>query len=163
MKYIDYNLLYGKLNDGVEINMPFDLELNNCTITGNDIFEFEKEELNSEIFVDIQREYGITFFSEAYKPEINIYCVPYLQLFALDKNGIFGLKFEFFGNGDFFNSKIYYLTNERKVFYVSKNITDFIEQLNKKEFSKENLILVDDIKLFSSYFDAVEQSEQSGD
>lgn len=156
MKYIDYNLLYNKSSDGVEINIPLDFEFDNCIITGNEIIEFDKDELNSDIFVYIQRKYGITFFSENYSPNMNIYCVPYLQLFASDENGFFGLKFEFFGNGDFYNSKIYYLTNNRKVFYVSKDITTFIEQLKKNTFDKKLLTLVDDVKLFSSYFDAVE-------
>lgn len=156
MKYIDYSLLYNKSNDGIEINMPMDFELNNYTITGNDIFEFEREELDNEVFVHIQKKYGITFFSEIFKPKIDIYCVPYLQLFASDKNGIFGLKFEFFGEGNIYNSKIYYLSNDKKVFYVSKNITDFIEQLNDGKFNKKNIILDNEIKVFSSYLDAMD-------
>lgn len=156
MKYIDYNLLYNKSSDGAEINIPVDFESDNCIVTGSDILEFDIDELNNEIFVYIQNQYEITFFSENFKPKINIYCVPYLQLFASDKNGIFGLKFELFGEGDFYNSKIYYLTKDRKTFYVSKNISTFMEQLKKGAFHKEHLIPDNDIQLFSSYLEAVE-------
>lgn len=155
MKYIDYNQLYNKSSDGVEINIPLDFEFDNCIITGSDIVEFDKDELNSEIFVYIQKEYGITFFSENFSSKSDMYCVPYLQLFASDKDGVFGLKFEFFGEGDFYNSKIYYLTYDRKAFYVSKNILEFIEQLRQGTFNKKLLVLDDDIKLFSSYSDAI--------
>lgn len=156
MKYIDYNLLYNKSSDGVEVNMPVDFEPNNCIITGSDITEFDVDELKDEIFVNIQNKYGITFFSENFKPKTSIYCVPYLILFASDENGFFGLKFEIFGKGDFYNSKIYYLTNDRKAFYVSKNLPTFVEQLKKGEFNKEHLALTDDIKLYSSYSEVVE-------
>lgn len=54
MEYIDYNLLYNKSSDGVEINIPVDFESSNCMVTGSDILEFDTEELNNEIFVYIQ-------------------------------------------------------------------------------------------------------------
>lgn len=163
MTYIDYSLLYNKTNDGIEINMPLDFEPANCIITGNDIFELDKEESEDEIFIDIQKKYGITFFSEKFKPEISIYCVPYLQLFASDKDGIFGLKFEFFGSGDFYDSKIYYCAKNGNVFFVAENITAFIDQLCSGEFNRNNLHLNDDVKIFSSYSHAVESLKNTED
>lgn len=151
MKYLDYNMLYKEPDNGLEMYVPPDFNSNHYTITGNKLFEFDEAELSDEAFLRINEKYKIQFISKNHKPTISIYCVPYLQLIAFDEDGVFGLS----GSNDFYESKVYYLANNKKAFFAAENIGDLFSQLQNDTFDKNEMHLTDDVKLFSSYFEAV--------
>lgn len=156
MKYIDYNMLFTKMNTGISANIPLDYDSSNYAVTGCGILEFDESDMSDKRLIKMQDDYKMRFFSDKFKPEINIYCVPYMKLFASDGNGFFAIKINFFDGNEFYNGKVYYLTNDKKAFYICESIYKFINEFGNDNFDEENLILDDEIKLFSSYSQATE-------
>lgn len=156
MKYVDYNMLFAKTGMGISANIPMEYDSDEYIITGCGILEFDESDLRDEVIIKIQEKNKIRFFSDDFKPVINnIYCVPYMKLFALDENGFYAIKIDFFCGNEFCTGKVYYLENHKKAFYICENIYKFFNEFENDKFDN-NLILDNEIKLFSSYSQAIE-------
>lgn len=153
MKYIDYNNLYFTSEDGINCIIPLDFNNSEYIVTGINIIESDEDELNSDEVHKIYDTYNISFCSRQNKPKLNLYCVPCLQVFAFDDEGVYGTIHSF--DKDFLNSDIYYIDLKKNVYYLAKNIETFSTMLINKSYDKSNLIISKNITVFNDYFEAL--------
>ena len=126
MKYVDYNMLFAKTGMGISANIPMEYDSDEYIITGCGILEFDESDLRDEVIIKIQEKNKIRFFSDDFKPVINnIYCVPYMKLFALDENGFYAIKIDFFAAMNFVLVKYIIWKTIKKRFTFVKTFINF--------------------------------------
>ena len=79
---------------------------------------------DTPLLADISRLCGVHFFREGQGPDISLYGVPYLWVFASDgESGLFA------GTSDRKDGPVYYISRDRSVFLAAESFPDFFDRM----------------------------------
>ncbi len=111
---------------------------------------------NDSNFINTAKEkYGINFFLDEQDYSTQIYTVPYINIFASDKSGVYAVINDFPDTKS--NKHIYYIDTEALTVYdLQYTLTKFVNSINNDNFKKQlnNQIASEDLTVYSNISEA---------
>lgn len=111
---------------------------------------------NDLTFINTAKEkYGINFFLDEQDCSTEIYAVPYINIFASDKNGIYAVINDFPDTES--NKHICYINTELQTAYdLQYTLTEFVNSINNGNFKKQlsNKVASKDLTVYRNISDA---------
>ena len=111
---------------------------------------------NDLTFINTAKEkYGIKFFLDERDCSTGIYAVPYINIFASDKNGIYAVINDFPDIES--NKHICYINTELQTAYdLQYTLTEFVNSINNGNFKKQlnNKVASEDLAVYRNISDA---------
>lgn len=140
--YFDYKVIFNSLSDGVEICYPVINNGDEIVITGVSVSCLYNNTFFKRIITFLFRIIGVNFIDEKNNYIPDFYCVPYVEIFAYNKNGCFGYVNPF----SIESSNVVYINSVNEDIKIYKNfVCAFLDYKGKEYF---------ELELFSSKADA---------